>query len=136
MSRPRFSWLQLFFLAVFLTLGMVKAASGFDIAITVAPNVLNIQSGGAVVTVHTDVAYGDVYVHSVFLNDVPIQSYKADNRGNFVAKFNMEDVKYLDGLTYGGLNELTLTGATMDGDAFSGSDEVLVVDNIPKGGRN
>ena len=57
------------------------------IQIDVAPNVLNIQSQGAIVTVHTDIAYSAVDGASVYLNGVAIQWWKADARGNFVAKF-------------------------------------------------
>lgn len=40
----------------------------FEISIEIAPNTLNIESENHVVTVHTDIAYGDVNVSSVFLN--------------------------------------------------------------------
>jgi hypothetical protein len=38
----------------------------------------------------------------VQLNGVPIQSWKADNQGNFVAKFNLEPVESLQGIVIGG----------------------------------
>ena len=104
---------------------------GFEITIDVAPNVLNIQSEGHVVTVHTDIAYGDVDVSAVFLNDVLISSWKSDNRGNFVAKFLMEDIKTLDGLKIGGYNTLTLVGLTTtetDPTEFWGKQDIKVID--------
>jgi len=67
----------------------------FEIEIDVSPNVLNIQSQGTVVTVHTDIGFSAVVGSSVLLNDVEIQSWKADNRGNFVAKFFMDAIKEL-----------------------------------------
>jgi hypothetical protein len=103
------------------------------IDIDVAPNVLNIQSQGEVVTVHTDIAYWAVDVSAVFLNGVLISSWKADNRGNFVAKFLMEDIKTLDGLVIGGYNTLQLVGATKDGVAFLGEQDIKVIDVIPQG---
>ena len=105
---------------------------GEEIIIDVAPNVLNIQSQGEVVTVHTDIDYWDVDVSAVFLNGVLISSWKADNRGNFVAKFLMEDIKTLDGLVIGGYNTLQLVGATKDGEAFSGAQDIKVIDVIPQ----
>ena len=99
-----------------------------EINIEVAPRTLNIDSDGQVVTVHTDVAYWEVDVSSVFLNGVLISSWKADNRGNFVAKFLMEDVKTLDGLVIDGYNMLTLVGATVDGTSFVGSQEIMVIE--------
>ncbi len=101
-----------------------------DIEIDVAPNVLNIQSEGKVVTVHTDIYYSVVDVYSVFLNGVAISSWKADNRGNFVAKFWMDEIKSLDGLTIegDGYNTLILLGRTNGGDAFSGAQDIKVID--------
>ena len=104
-----------------------------EIEIDVAPNVLNIQSSGTVVTVHTDIAYWVVDVSSVFLNGELIQSWKADNQGNFVAKFSMDTIKALDGLVIGDYNTLTLIGADKDEQPFIGSQEILVIDVLPKG---
>ena len=120
-------------LSILALLAMPMGAQAFDLDIVVAPNVLNIQSEGKVVTVHTDIAYSAVDVYTVFLNEVPIDSWKADNRGNFVAKFIMSDVKQLDGLHIGDYTTLKLTGATWSGEAFFGDDEVMVVDNVPSG---
>lgn len=39
---------------VFLAFGLALNAYGFEISIDVAPNVLNIESQGEAVTVHTD----------------------------------------------------------------------------------
>ena len=103
-----------------------------DIDIDVAPNVLNIQSQGEVVTVHTDIAYWAVDVSAVFLNGVLISSWKADNRGNFVAKFLMEDIKTLDGLVIGGYNILQLLGATKDRVAFLGEQDIKVINVTPQ----
>lgn len=103
------------------------------IQIDVAPNVLNIQSEGAIVTVHTDIAYSAVDGASVYLNGVAIQWWKADARGNFVAKFVMDEIKTLDGLIIDGYNVLVLNGYTTDGDTFIGEQEIKVIDIIPKG---
>ena len=105
---------------------------GFEVDIDIAPNTLNLQSEGSVVTVHTDIAYGAVDVSSVFLNGILIHSWKADNRGNFVAKFLMEDVKLIEGLVIDGSNTLTIIGSTIDGEAFIGEQDIYVVDNIPQ----
>ena len=123
-----------------LMLLATAAAADVDflpIEIQVSPNVLNIQSEGEVVTVHTDIPYGQVVSATVTLNLVPINYSKADNQGYFVAKFLMEEVKALapDRLSIGMENELTLTGLTTDGFVFAGTDQVLVIDNLPRGGR-
>ena len=102
-----------------------------NITIDVAPNVLNLQNKGTVVTVHTDVAYSLVAATSVYLNGVLIQSWKADDRGNFVAKFNMEAIKDLP-LVINGYNTLTLTGYLTTGEQITGSQQIKVVNNLPK----
>ena len=98
-------------LTILLTAAVCCWANNFTIAIDVAPNVLNIENQGEVVTVHTDLPYNSVVSASVCLNDVEIAWSKIDNCGNFVAKFVMEDIKDLP-LAIGDYNTLTLTGMT------------------------
>ena len=105
----------------------------FDIVIDVSPNVLNIQSQSTIVTVHTDIAYSLVVGASVFLNNVAIDWWKSDDRGNFVAKFMSDEIKTLDGLIIGEYNTLVLTGYTTDGEAFIGKQDILVINNVPEG---
>ena len=101
------------------------------IEIQVAPNVLNLQNNGVVVTIHTDIPYSNVIASSVSLNGIEIQSWKADAQGFFVAKFNIDEVKALDGLVIGGYNTLTLIGVSTSGD-FSGSEDILVISKTGK----
>jgi hypothetical protein len=105
----------------------------FDIEIDVSPNVLNIQSESTIVTVHTDIAYSIVAGASVFLNGVAIDWWKSDDRGNFVAKFASDEIKTLGGLIIGDYNTLTLNGYTNDNEAFVGTQDIKVIDNIPVG---
>ena len=107
----------------------------FDIEIDVSPNVLNIQSKSTIVTVHTDIAYKLVDVETVSLNGVDMDWWKYDDRGNFVAKVDSDKIKKLDDLIIGDYT-LTLTGDTTDGDTFQGSQEIMVIDNIPAGRRD
>ncbi len=123
---------------VLLAIGLLlNPASSYslesEIEIRIAPNVLNIQSEGTAVTVHTDISYWVVDVHSVALNDIAISSWKADNRGNFVAKFLMDEVKALEGLNIGGYNTLTIEGTTINGEEFWGALDIVVIDVLPKG---
>jgi len=101
------------------------------IAIDVAPAVLNLNNKGEVVTVHTDIAYSLVKASTVVLNGVAINSWKADDRGNFVAKFLMSEIKDLP-LNIGGMNNLVLTGRTSAGTEFQGEQEIKVINVIPK----
>jgi hypothetical protein len=108
-------------------LGIASNASAFDINIDVAPSVVSLDSQGQVVTVHTDIAYGAVAGASVYLNDIPIAWWKSDNQGNFVAKFNLGDVKEILKSEVGNEVTVTLTGATKDAEEFSGTDTIKVV---------
>jgi len=111
----------------------IPSTYAFEIGIDVSPNVINIQSQSTVVTVHTDIAYSLVLGATVSLNDVDIDWWKSDDRGNFVAKFDSDDIKKLAGLEIGGYNTLTLTGFTSDGEGFTGTQDIMVIDNIPAG---
>lgn len=101
------------------------------ITIQVSPNILNLQNNGVVVTIHTDIPYSNVYGSSVILNGIEIQSWKADSRGFFVAKFNLDEVKALTSLEIGSYNTLTLTGESTNGD-FTGSEAILVINKTGK----
>ncbi|MBW2741173.1 MAG: hypothetical protein JRE64_20550 [Deltaproteobacteria bacterium] len=122
-----------------LMLILIKAPTechGFEIAIDVAPNTLNIQSQGTVVTVHTSITYGSVDHDNVYLNEIQISSWKADSRGYFVAKFLMSQVKALadtGDLDVPGDNTLSLVGYTTDGTEFTGSQVITVIDVEPAG---
>lgn len=123
-------------LAAMAVIGCVLIASVWagtliEIEIEISPRTLNLQNQGEVVTVHTDIAYGAVVSTEVYLNGIQIDWSKADNQGNFVAKFEIEAIKGLEGLVIGGENELTMIGSTVSGDTFTGSAIVVVVDNGP-----
>ena len=113
----------------------ISYSDELEIEIDIAPNVLNIQSAGTVVTVHTDIAYWMVDAYTLTLNELEIRSWKADNQGNFVAKFLMDDVKALalEELDIGDYNEFVLEGETKDGVEFFGTQEILIIDVVPKG---
>ena len=129
------------FYVSFVTLALIglqmpAPCHAFDIAIDVSPNVLNTESKSCIVTVHTDIAYNLVVGASVYLNGVAIDWWKYDDRGNFVAKFDSDEIKAL--VTGGELepdvyNTLTLSGYTTIGEAFIGAQEIMVIDNIPAG---
>ena len=119
-------------LVIVLFLNGSFTPSGTEISIDVAPSVLNLQNQGQVVTVHTDVAYSLVAASTVYLNDIAINSWKADDRGYFVAKFLMEEVKSLP-FEIGEMNTLLLTGTTVGGVNFWGTEEIKVIDVIATG---
>jgi hypothetical protein len=122
---------------VVLSIAFVHAPTtsyAFDITIQVSPSTLNIQSMGEVVTIHTSIAFSSVVGGSVTLNGIAINWWKADNQGNFVAKFLMSEVKALaDSLTLPGEYDLTLTGWTNDGAKFTGTQKITIINVTPSG---
>ena len=106
------------------------------ITIDVAPNVLNLQSTGDCVTVHTNILYGDVVPTTVTLDagggSITPYLCKPDLRGYFVAKFRRDAVIELD-FAIGDDNTFTLNGETIEDDVyFWGEQDILVIDG-PKG---
>ncbi len=113
--------------ALFLIVFTVPAAFGeIPIEIQISPSTLNLEYQGTVVTVHTDIPFSAVEGATVYLNSVPIAWWKADNQGNFVAKFKAEEVKGI--VEPGDTAILRLTGETISGDYFSGTDEIRVIE--------
>jgi hypothetical protein len=120
---------------VAMTALVPSEAGACDSEIRIAPETLNLRSSGTVVTVHTDVPYSDVDVYSVYLGGVAIDAWKADDRGYFVAKFLMDDIKAVDGLVLNELNVFQLVAITIGGDPICGESEVMVIDRGPQPGR-
>jgi hypothetical protein len=110
--------------------------AGVPVEIVVAPKVINLDSKGVVVTVHTDIAYSNVDADTVTLTltspeggSIDIAWWKADSRANFVAKFNLDEVKSLidNIVSEDGDITLRLSGKTTGGEDFSGTDEEIPV---------
>ena len=109
-------------LAVF-AVGAWSNDSGVTVPIKVSPGTIALRSKGTWVTVHADIPYSQVAVGSVALNGLGATLCFADDRGDLVAKFSLAKVKAMVSPPEA---TLTLTGATKDGTAFSGSDTVPV----------
>lgn len=125
MTMPRFAVLGLLVaVALACTGGYILAQVEADI--TVSPQTLKLSSNSTSwVTVHTNLPYGAVLSASVTLNGVPISWSKADDRGYFVAKFQIGAIK---GIAVPPSVELTFAGTLKDGQTFSGTDTVSVIE--------
>ena len=123
--KNKFGAIIIAFMLLIMLPFMGQAQTVIDIQ--VAPNVLNLQSHGQVVTIHTDMAFWTVVGSTVTLNGEEIESWKADNNGFFVAKFNMEAIKDLP-LNIDEYNTLEIKGEQTDGTQFTGVSEVFVID--------
>jgi hypothetical protein len=132
--------------AILTTIGIIGLAIALGAApsdaqecdneIRIAPETINLRSSGTVVTVHTDVPYSDVDVYSVYLSGVAISAWKADDRGYFVAKFLMDDIKSIDGLNLNDYNTFQFLAMTVVGDPICGEAEVYIIDRGPQPGRS
>ncbi len=104
--------------------GYVLAQVAADI--TIAPKTLVLSSQSTSwVTVHTNLPYGLVQSASVTLDGIPIAWSKSDSKGYFVAKFQIAAIK---GIATPPSAELTLAGTLKDGQEFSGTDVVTVIE--------
>ncbi len=126
---------------------MTPLASHADIPVTidVAPNVINLGSSSTWVTVHTDIAFTVVNTTSVVLNvgsgTVSNDFCFADERGNLVAKFDMNAVKALfetvESIDVDFTFELSGATDTDPAEIFSGEQDIRVFDNSGQsGGKN
>jgi len=113
------------------TAALPSSVAACDNEIRIAPETLNLRSSGTVVTVHTDVPYADVDVYSVYLSGVAIDAWKADDRGYFVAKFLMDDIKAIDGLVLNDVNTFQLVAVTVTGEPICGEADVMIIDRGP-----
>ena len=114
---------------VMLAAPAVISAEDILITIEIAPSTLNLQSNGKVVTVHTDIAYSDIDVFTVYLGGVAINSWKADDRGYFVAKFLIDDIKTIDGLAMNEYNTFQFLAQTTYDVPVWGEADVMVIDS-------
>ena len=111
-----------------LVLGLVATQAYSEdvvrtVTIRVAPGTIAINSKGTWVTVHAGIPYTVVDASTVELNGISARFCFADDRGNLVAKFTLADIKEIVAPPTA---ILTLSGATKDGEPFSGSDTVKV----------
>ncbi len=119
----RFASICALFLIVFTVPAVCEEIS---VEIQISPSTLNLAYQGTVVTVHTDIPFSLVDGVTVMLNTVPIAWWKSDNQGNFVAKFNADEVKGI--VEPDTIATLTLAGVTTTGESFSGSGEITVIE--------
>lgn len=115
---------------VALVLGLIATQAYSEdvvrtVTIRVAPGTIAINSKGTWVTVHAGIPYTQVAAGTVELNGISARLCFADDRGNLVAKFTLERIKEIVAPPTA---TLTLSGATKDGELFSGSETVKVKD--------
>jgi len=85
------------FVSTILTvlLSSTVLASDNTIDIVVSPNVLNIESNGGSISIHTDIGYVSEDDATLEVNGIPIENIYTftDSRGNLVVKCSINTVK-------------------------------------------
>lgn len=94
-----------------------------EVLIQVSPATLILDSPGTWVTVHAEIAYGDVVDATLTMNGVELTYAKSDNCGDLVVKFAREDIQNIVSPPEA---TLTLTGLTVSGELFVGSVTIVV----------
>ena len=93
------------------------------VTIKISPGTLALRSTGTWVTVHADIPYSQVVGSTVELEGIAAALTKADDCGDLVAKFHQADVKAIVAPPSA---TLTLTGMTVAGTPFAGTDTIRV----------
>ena len=100
-----------------------SGATAMEVVIQVSPASLILDSPGTWVTVHADIAYSDVDSATLTMNGVELVYSKSDNRGQLVVKFARADIQNIVSPPEA---TLTLTGLTVYGEPFTGSEVIKV----------
>ena len=101
------------------------APGGEELAITISPATFNLATHDAAVTVHTNIALGEVIAESVTLEGIGASATFADCRGNLVVKVDAEAVA---AIVQPPSATLTLSLETVDGLLLEADDTIRVVD--------
>ena len=128
MKRASGKWAMalLVVLAVLVGLASGALAQEDSIEVVVSPNVLNLQSFGGSVSLHTDMPYRLVQSLVLSVNGVEVipSATFADDRGQLVVKCSMADMKEM--VEPGeAIFDLAVTGT--DGITYSGTDTIRVI---------
>jgi hypothetical protein len=115
---------------VVLCIGVTSPVLANDnsIEVIVSPSVLNLDSNGGSLSIHTDIDYSSVNsVNDVFLEvdevEIPGISIFPDDRGDLVVKGDIETVKNMVSV---GEATFDLSVSTVDGE-HNGSDTIRVI---------
>jgi len=106
-------------------------ASDNTIDIVVSPHVLNIESNGGSISIHTDIGYVSPEDAVLEVNGTTIEEIWTftDDRGNLVVKCSINTVKTI----VAGEEEATFVlTANYNGGTYTGTDTIAVIQVIPQ----
>jgi hypothetical protein len=115
--------------------GAVFAEETIPIDIEVSPHVLNTESKGGSISIHTNFPYSvpveDTTV-TVEGEDIEVLATFLDSRGALVVKCDIDDVKDSDAVVLDADNTFVLT-CNYNDDVYMGTDTIYVICVIPEG---
>ena len=109
--------------------GAVLADEG-DIDMVVSPNVINLESNGGSISVHTDIA-GIPEEVTLYINGEGVDGIWTftDNCGNLVVKCSIVTAK---GMVVAGEDAVFALTCSRNGELYNGSDTVPVIQVVPQ----
>lgn len=120
-------------LVAILLVSVTGAALAQDgtIDMEVSPNVLNIESNGGSISIHTNIGYVPADDTTVEVNgtEVEVIATFLDNRGNLVVKCDIDEVKTIVVPDEPAVFVLT---CSYNGGVYTGTDSVPVIQVIPQ----
>lgn len=110
--------------------GAALAQEEGTIDMVVSPNVLNIESNGGSISIHTNIGYVSAEDTTVTVNDTEIKAIATflDNRGNLVVKCDIDEVKRL--VAPG--EAVFVLSCKYGGGTYTGTDTVPVISVVPQ----
>lgn len=106
-------------------------ASDNTIDIVVSPHVLNIESNGGSISIHTDIGYVSEDEAALEVNGTLIENIYTftDSRGNLVVKCSINTVK---SIVVGEEEATFVLTANYNGGTYTGTDTIAVIQVIPQ----
>ena len=106
-------------------------ASDNTIDIVVSPHVLNIESDGGSISIHTDIGYVSEDEAALEVNGTTIEKIWTftDSRGNLVVKCSINTVK---SIVVGKEEATFVLTANYNGGIYTGTDTIAVIQVIPQ----
>jgi hypothetical protein len=124
-------------MALLLSVLVVIPVSGVVLAdenaidMVVSPNVLNLESNGGSISVHTDIGYVSPEDATLEVNGTVVEGIYTfvDNCGNLVVKCSITTVK---GIVTAGEDAVFVLTCNYNGGVYTGSDTVPVIQVFPQ----
>ena len=125
--------IKVLLISTILTVSLSSAVLASDnaIDIVVSPHVLNIESNGGSISIHTNIGYVSEDDAALEVNGTPIENIYTftDSRGNLVVKCSINTVK---SIVIGEEEATFVLTANYNGETYSGTDTIAVIQVIPQ----